>query len=350
MLLAPVSTSELIARIGANVKLDQYVDASASYIARCVQLAMIMEVSAYPKPGNVDRNHDYEDTRFEHFLASAVSIHPVMEYAAKSRTGLGAGINLGTNADIGLDTGVGALIHSAVRESAKWQNGGNTHFGAFILLIPLAMAAGNILQNKHEFTIKELVSCAHDIVKETGTQDAIEFYRSFETAKVRVNPVDEFDLRDSGSPEVLNEKGTTLYDLMDISKSYDLIADEWVNGFKRCAYCGEMIIQCMEGTSKHTKSKLDINDVVVYAFLKTLSENRDTFIVTKFDEITADNVSNQARDILIDFEQQETGFDTIRFAVEEFDNELLQKNINPGSTADIVIAGLFIALLGGVRF
>ncbi len=308
------------------------IDAPASYIARCIQLAMVMEVSAYPKPGNVDRNHDYEDTRFEHFLASAVSIHPVMENAAKSKTG------------------VGSLIHSAVRESAKWQNGGNTHFGAFILLIPLAMAAGDILHKKHEFTIEELVSCAHDIVKKTNVQDAIEFYRSFETAKVRVNPVDEFDLQDSSSLGSLDEENTTLYDLMEISRSSDLIADEWVSGFKRCANCGETIINFMGSTNKFGEPKLDVNDVVVYAFLKILSENRDTFIQTKFDETTADYVSGRARDILLEFKPQRSGFDAVRLAVEEFDDELLSKGINPGSTADIVIAGLFIALLGGVRF
>ncbi len=308
------------------------IDAAASYIARCIQLAMVMEVSAYPKPGNVDRNHDYEDTRFEHFLASAVSIHPVMENAAKSKTG------------------VGSLIHSAVCESAKWQNGGNTHFGAFILLVPLAMAAGDILHKKHEFTIEELVSCAHDIVKKTNVQDAIEFYRSFETAKVRVNPVDEFDLQDSSSLGALDEENTTLYDLMEISRSYDLIADEWVSGFERCANCGETIINFMGSTNKFGEPKLDVNDVVVYAFLKILSENRDTFIQTKFDETTADYVSGRARDILLEFKPQRTGFDAVRLAVEEFDDELLSKGINPGSTADIVIAGLFIALLGGVRF
>ncbi len=308
------------------------IDAAASYIARCIQLAMVMEVSAYPKPGNVDRNHDYEDTRFEHFLASAVSIHPVMENAAKSKTG------------------VGSLIHSAVRESAKWQNGGNTHFGAFILLIPLAMAAGDILHKKHEFTIEELVSCAHDIVKKTNVQDAIEFYRSFETAKVRVNPVDKFDLQDSSSLGSLDEENTTLYDLMEISRSYDLIADEWVSGFERCANCGETIINFMGSTNKFGEPKLDVNDVVVYAFLKILSENRDTFIQTKFDETTADYVSGRARDILLEFKPQRSGFDAVRLAVEEFDDELLSKGINPGSTADIVIAGLFIALLGGVRF
>ncbi|HOF97134.1 MAG TPA: triphosphoribosyl-dephospho-CoA synthase, partial [Methanoculleus sp.] len=31
--------------------------------AERAQMAMMLEVSAYPKPGNVDRCHDYADTR-----------------------------------------------------------------------------------------------------------------------------------------------------------------------------------------------------------------------------------------------------------------------------------------------
>ncbi|WP_269848804.1 triphosphoribosyl-dephospho-CoA synthase [Methanosarcina horonobensis] len=84
-----------------------------SMIARCAQLAMLLEVSASPKPGNVDREHNYPDTCFEHFVASSVSVYPVLELAAKSTER------------------IGLLLRSAVYESSTWQQGGNTHFGAF---------------------------------------------------------------------------------------------------------------------------------------------------------------------------------------------------------------------------
>jgi len=87
---------------------------------------MILEVSATPKPGNIDRDHNYTDTRFEAFPASAVGVYPILEKAAIS------------------DSGVGELIHKSVTESSKWQSGGNTHFGAFILLIPLVMAGEDV--------------------------------------------------------------------------------------------------------------------------------------------------------------------------------------------------------------
>lgn len=312
----------------------------ASYIARCAQLAMCLEVSASPKPGNIDRQDDYEDTRYEHFLASAVSIYPVIEEVS------------------GKSSGLGRAIKDAVTESVKWQKGGNTHFGAIILLVPLAMAAGRTLAGKDTFTINELTACAHEIVKGTCTEDAVDFYSCFETAGVRVNPVEEYDLQDTGSMADLREQDVSLYDLMEIAKGYDMIANEWASGFSRCAECAEMIIKGMDGRLI-PEPCADVNDVIVYTFLHILSGNRDTFIATKFDTETADYVSERAGSIIKEMQnlremhkiyKNEHEFDDIRPLIEEMDRELLKRRINPGSTADIVIAGLFIALLGGLRY
>jgi len=35
--------------------------------------------------------------------------------------------------------------------------------------------------------------------------------------------------------------------------------------------------------------------------------------------------------------------------IEQFDEDLIKAGINPGSTADIIAAALFIAILGGLR-
>jgi triphosphoribosyl-dephospho-CoA synthase len=312
----------------------------ASYIARCAQLAMCLEVSASPKPGNIDRQDDYEDTRYEHFIASAVSIYPVIEEVS------------------GREYGVGKAIKDAVTESIVWQKGGNTHFGAIILLVPLAMAAGKILAGKDAFTITELTAYAHEVVKGTCTEDAIDFYSCFETAGVRVNPVEEYDLQDTDSMAELREQKLNLYDLMEIASGYDMIANEWTSGFSRCAECAEMIIKGMDGRLVPGPGA-DINDVIVYTFLHILSENKDTFIITKFDAQTAEYVSERAGSIIEEIQNlrelhkiynNEHEFDAIRPLIREMDREFLQRKINPGSTADIVIAGLFIALLGGLRY
>ncbi|WP_440954459.1 triphosphoribosyl-dephospho-CoA synthase [Methanosarcina sp. Mfa9] len=332
----------------------------SGHIARCAQLAMLLEVSASPKPGNVDREHDYPDTCFEHFVASSVGVYPALEQAARSRDG------------------IGSLIKAAVYESASWQNGGNTHFGAFLLLIPLAMAAGEILAGKkpekglkklEPEDLESLVDRALVFVRETGCEDAVEFYRAFGAAGVRVNSVEEFDLKDTESPGALCEKAVTLYDLMVISEGYDMIANEWTTGFRRCLEGARTVLGFMHarngdcGNSSPDCSGTGINEAVVYTFLKLLSRHRDTFIQTKFDADTADRVSSRACEILSEWEEKGSVLDSVSDSgsgkgdflallpsIREFDSELLEKRINPGSTADIIIAGLFIALLGGLRF
>lgn len=309
------------------------VDQAASYVARCAQLAMLLEVSAHPKPGNIDRDHDYKDTIFEHFLTSSVAVYPMLEEAA------------------GKEHGIGRYIHKAVLESIAWQKGGNTHFGAFLLLFPLLMAAGRLIQSHRELTPENITDEAFSIVRETDVEDAVQIYMSFGPAGVKVRKVDEFNLADEKAIEDIKDKHTTLYQLMEISSSYDLIAEEWTSGFTRCAKCSRILTREMDfnGTLIHAGNSR-INQVVVYAFLKMLADDMDTFIETKFDRSTAEEVSARARRIVYKLEDSGYNMGYILPEVYNFDEEMLARGINPGSTADIMIAGLFISLLGGMRF
>jgi triphosphoribosyl-dephospho-CoA synthase len=229
------------------------------------------------------------------------------------------------------------------------------------------MAAGKLFSSRGKAPYKllpeefeALVAYAYAFVKATDCEDAVEFYRAFEVAGVRVNSVDEFSLGDSESTAELRAHGVTLYELMDIARGYDLIANEWTSGFGRCLEGVKCITEFMQARNSETGDSVlncsgtGINEAIVYTFLKLLSRHRDTFIQTKFDKATADYVSSRAGEILSAWENS-SGHTTRDFAallpaVQEFDSELLKKRINPGSTADIIIAGLFIALLGGLRF
>ena len=304
-----------------------------SYVARCAQLAMLLEVSAHPKPGNIDRDHDYEGTTFEHFLTSSVSVYPMLEEAAAK------------------EHGVGEYVHKAVIESAAWQKGGNTHFGAFLLLFPLAMAAGRLIRNRKELTSDNITKEASNLAKETDIEDAVQIYMAFEPAGVKVRKVNEFERSDSKAMEDMKEKRTTLFQLMEISSSYDLIASEWISSFKRCSQCARILAREMSKNGELIHSGHSrINHVIVYAFLKILADNADTFIETKFDKHTAEEVSAQARRITYKLEDSGYNIENILPEICNFDEDLLARNINPGSTADIIIGGLFIALLGGMRF
>ncbi|WP_462272460.1 triphosphoribosyl-dephospho-CoA synthase [Methanohalophilus sp.] len=297
-----------------------------SEVARSAQLAMILEVSASPKPGNIDRMHDFADTRYEHFLASATGVYPVFERVASGKER------------------IGELLKEAVVESNKWQKGGNTHFGAFLLLLPLAKAAGQLSQENEKFDMKKTVERAHRIVKHTDIGDSINFYQAFGKANVCVQDVENLDLNDSDSITNLRKNQTSLFELMEISENYDMIAKEWTNGFELCSWCSEHTTDLMEGKGICT----DINCSIVYTFLKLLSNNPDTFIQTKFNRETAVEVSEKATAIVTQIET--SGYEASIPSIIELDEELLKKKINPGSTADIIIGGLFLSIMGGMRF
>ena len=293
-------------------------------IAQYAQFAMILEVCATPKPGNVDRDHNYPDTHFEHFIASAVSVYPVLKKASSD------------------DKDIGKYIHEAVVESAKWQSGGNTHFGAFILLIPLVMTADKLRTQigGSPSIFPELEQRVTKLVKDSSPDDSVELYRAFSKAGVRINDVDDLDLTDPASIDVIRTRGTTLYRLMEISSSYDMIAREWTSGFQLTFECANSILEKYRSMS--------INDALVLTFLEILAGNPDTFIRTKFDLERAKEISGRARDIVERINS--SGFEIAKPDIEQFDEQLLSEGINPGSTADIIIAGLFVALVGGLKF
>ena len=282
------------------------------YVARSAQLALLLEVSAYPKPGNVGRTHDFKDTRYEHFLASSVAVYPVLREATSR------------------GKGVGELIRRGVEESMEWQSGGNTHFGALLLLIPLTMAAGACESNDHGGIKRK----AKEIMLNTSVDDAVEVYRAFPKAKVKVRTdVPELDVMNEASVKEIKEKKLSLYETLTISAPYDLISRELVGGFDKTFRYASLL--------KDFAMKKSINDAITHTYLKLLSENEDTFVKMKFGAEKSKYVLERAKEIV------RRGY--VLKEMEEFDGELIGEGINPGSTADIIAAALFIAILGGLR-
>jgi len=277
------------------------------FIAGCAELAMLLEVSATPKPGNVDRMHDFEDVTYEHFLASAVGTFPVFKKAASAQHR------------------IGRLILDAVQASATWQSAGNCHFGAILLLIPLCAAA------RTSKTISQLKTNLVHVVKDTSSADAIEFYESFRSVHIRVRDHHYLDVNDASSLRTIHQQNLTLWDVMQISSPNDTIAKEWTEGFPRTFYGAELLTHYVE-------SGLNVNNSIVHLFLRLLSEFPDTLIAKKFSADVALEVSAKAADILKEGD------------ADEFDKELVKRHVNPGTTADLVIGSLFVVLLGGFRY
>ncbi len=257
--------------------------------AERAQMAMMLEVCAYPKPGNVDRCHDYPDTRLEHFLASAIMVRPVFDEAEK--------------------TGgrVGRLIRDAVMRT-NGHSGGNTHFGAFILLVPLVLGGD--------------IEGARRVIAGTDVQDAVDFYAAFALTSVRVLKSDELDVNDPASVAAIRERGMTLADIMAHSAPRDMVAREWTNGFALTRRCADLLHAHRCG-----------REAIVAAFMEILASEPDTFIAKKHGMAAAERTMRQAAEVL------EGSRD-----LAAFDADCVSAGINPGSIADITIAGIYLAL------
>jgi triphosphoribosyl-dephospho-CoA synthase len=277
------------------------------FIAGSAELAMLLEVSATPKPGNVDRTHDFEDLTYEHFLGSSVGMFPVYRKAASK------------------GHHIGDLILNAVQASATWQRAGNCHFGAILLLIPLCAAASR------SSTIEQLRTNVIKVVGRTTTVDAVRFYESFRSVDVRVQERHYLDVKDPESVHTIQKQQLTLLDVMGISSSNDAIAKEWIEGFPRTFHGAELF-------KRFEESGHNLNESIVCLFLRLLSEAPDSLVAKKFGPEVALEVSAKATHVLK------------HGNIEDFDKELIAQRINPGTTADLVIGSLFVALLGGFRY
>jgi triphosphoribosyl-dephospho-CoA synthase len=253
------------------------------------QLAMMLEVTAYPKPGNVDRCHDYPDTRLEHFLASTILVRPVFE-----------------RAEAGEGT-VGQLIKDAVR-ATNVHSGGNTHFGAFLLLIPLLLGKD--------------IRGAQKVIARTTVEDAVAFYEAFTLTRVRMNDHFELDVNDPHTLGTLRERNLTLLDVLRLSEPRDMVAREWTNGFS-LTHTGAHLLKS-HGCGRHS---------IVLSFLDFLATEKDTFVIKKHGEAVAQEVLQHAREV-------QAGLQSIA----AFDETLIARGINPGSLADILIASIYLAL------
>jgi len=275
-------------------------------IAQGALLSMLLELSSTPKPGNVDRSHDFEEIKFHHFLISAVSAYPVFRQAA-----------LGGEP-------VGILIRRAVSAWRSWGLSQNTHFGTIALLVPLAKAAGRGGDLQEE---------AVRVLEETTVEDALEFYAAFRIAGARVAEVEDLSLEDPRSSDRLLSEKRTLLDLMRLSCGHDLVAREWSTGFERSFSLSRILEERVKD--------LGINDGVVIAYLEALAQVPDGLVASKFGLAKAEEASERARAIL-----GGEIFETLRLAG-DLDDEFIEEDVNPGSTADLIGAALFIALMEG---
>jgi triphosphoribosyl-dephospho-CoA synthase len=270
-------------------------------VAQAAQIACLLEVSA-DKPGNVTRHKDFWDLKYEDFLLSAVGIGPAIREAGEKA--------------------VGETILRAIRDTQQFV-ACNTNLGIVLLFAPLAKAYGS----------GSLRESLREVLASLTVDDAQKAFQAIRLANPGgMGRVEEHDI---GEEEV----NITLREAMVLAKDRDSIAKEYVTNFESTFELGYPCLM------RYWERSHKLPDSIIQAYLTILAEVPDTLIARKKGPNTAEDISQRAKRAL-----KSGGVFSARGRekVGELDRFLREEDgLNPGTTADLVTASLFVALLEG---
>lgn len=271
-------------------------------VGQAATLAIIREVTA-PKPGNVHRAADFEDVTYLDFVQSAVIVGPILKRVPQ--------------------LGIGCAVMEAVRATRDAVQT-NTNLGSLLLIAPLA-------------AVPDECSHAHGITKALGNLTFEDTRCVFEAIRMAsaggLGKVDEADVADPPPA------GLSLIDAMRMASDRDLVARQYVNAFADVFRIAEWIEQGLErGWS------LDAS--IVHAHVRQLATEPDSLVVRKCGIEIGDRVLVMAERVL---DAGLPGDENYENALADFDFWLRSDGHrrNPGTTADLIAAALFVLLREG---
>jgi triphosphoribosyl-dephospho-CoA synthase len=277
-------------------------------IGMCAFAACMFDVMTH-KPGNVHPLFAFSNMSATDFLLSAAAIAPAMDDAPNRR--------------------VGETILESIQATRR-VTGANTNLGIILLLAPLASVP--LHRDLRGGLISTLMRLTVD--------DARSTYEAIRLAKPG-------GLGTVETQDVSTEPTVTLREAMALAADRDIVARQYVNDFEQVFEGAELLRENF--TPMDIQPKSSIRRV----FLMLLANYPDSLIARKHGRSVAEEVSRRARNIV----ESNAGFSET--AIDEFDRWLRSggqypinpfgvNSYNPGTTADLVTASLFVALRRGI--
>jgi triphosphoribosyl-dephospho-CoA synthase len=264
----------------------------------CAQVACVWEASAR-KPGNVHRSCDFDDATYLDFLLSAAALAPVLDTAVGCPVGL-------------------TVLHAVQATRAVVPS--NTNLGIVLLLAPLAAVPPEV----------DLHTGIERILQGLTLADASRVYEAIRLARPGgLGEVPEQDVR--------HEPTQSLREIMALAADRDLIARQYADGFRAVFDEGEPALR----TGLQRAGSLE--GAIIFCHLHLLATFPDSLICRKRGEAEAEEAARRAGRVL------DAGWPTSAAAgqaLAAFDAWLRAEGHqrNPGTTADLVTASLFVAL------
>ena len=267
-------------------------------IGQCATFACLLEVTA-PKVGNVHRGADFDDLTFLDFVSSAMAIGPAMETASS--------------------IGVGAAALAATQASLQATNS-NAHLGAILLLAPLATVPLSV----------PLINGIGDVLRSLNRDDSEGVYQAIRLANPGgLGEVDEMDVRQQAPVDLLAA--------MHAAESRDLVARQYVSEFETVlAQAAVWIVQNMD-------QGCTLTEAIVRTQIQLLATHPDSLIARKCGPEVAELTSSKARQVLESGAVHDPAY---RDALADLDFWMRSdgNRRNPGTTADLITAALFVLL------
>lgn len=272
-------------------------------IGQCATLACLLEAAA-PKVGNVHRGADFDDLTFTDFAVSAVAIAAAMQTAES--------------------TGVGRAVLDAITATRTVVTT-NTNLGMVLLLAPLAAVPQSM----------RLSSEAVDGVLQNLTPtDCRLVYEAIRCARPG-------GLGQVESMDVANEAPADLLVAMQAAASRDLVAEQFVTGFR------QVLNDLLPAIVAARERGWSLTDAIVHTHLTAIAQSGDSLINRKCGPAIAEKAKTIANQVLT---AGEPGDENYFAALADFDFWLRSdgNRRNPGTTADLIAAALFAGLRGGL--
>ncbi|REK11195.1 MAG: triphosphoribosyl-dephospho-CoA synthetase [Planctomycetota bacterium] len=267
-------------------------------VGQCFTLATIMEATA-PKPGNIHRGADFEDTSYPDFLVAATVVGPIMELA--------------------VELPLGHTVLSAVK-ATRAAVATNTNLGTVLLVAPMAKVPRT----------KALERGIGDVLEKLTPQDARDVYQAIRLARPG-------GLGKVESADVAGEPPEDLIGAMQMAADHDMVARQYACKFE------DVFTTVVPWLVRALDAGMLLADAIVHVYLELMSEFPDSLIARRRGAKVAQQASDMAAHVLA---SGRPGDEDYLGALSDLDFWLRADGHmrNPGTTADLVAAGLFVAL------
>ena len=271
-------------------------------VGQAATLACLWEATA-PKPGNVHPHAAFHDTSYADYLASGVAIGPAMQQASTCK--------------------LGSTILASV-EATRSLVGRNTNLGTILLLAPLASVCPDT----------PLRTGVADVLAATDQEDAALLYAAIRTAQPGgMGTVEKMDVHQTPPDDLMTA--------MRAAADRDFVARQYAENF------APLFDQIVPNLRAAIEQGMSLSDAIVHVHLQTMHAFPDSLIARKCGIEVAQETARRAGEVLATGPQTTEAYQQ---AVADLDHYLRDAHHqrNPGTTADLMAAGLFILLRDGI--